>query len=819
MGLKRRDFLKIIGGTALTLPLLECSTRDYHSPVRKDQWVPGIEKWIQSVCQACPGGCGILVRVVDGKAVKIEGNPAHPVNRGRLCPVGQAGLQILYNPDRIKEPMKKIGGRTSEKWKAVSWEEALEILSSKLKELKNSGEAHELVLLNEGNRGMLSEIFDRFMNVFGSPNHFGNDNDNSLIPAFTLTQGIDKALAYDFENSNYILSFGSSFLTSWPSPVQSMRAYAFLRQERPGKKAKIIQIEPRFSITACRSDRWIPIEPGTEGLLALGIAYVIIKESLYDRNFIEKFTFGFEDWKDKNGESHSGFKRLILNKYRLEMVSEATGISVDTIVTLAKEFAANKPAVAVLDNNATQYSNGMYNAMAIHSLNALVGSIDVPGGVLVKRDVPLQELPRVSVDEATKKSLAQPRIDSSDRGRFPFTSSVPSQIPDNILEGKPYTVKLLMLYKSNPLFSSPNSEKYREALEKIPFIVSFSSFIDESTQYADLILPDKTYLEKWQYAESLPVSKVPIMGVGQPAIEDLFNARPTEDVILDLAQRMGTSFASHFPWKSSKDFLFFKIDNLFRARKGIIFTDFFEETQLRLLEDRGWWVPQFSSASQFKEELIKKGGWWDPSYDFGVRSFVFRTPSRKFEFYSQLFERKIEKLAEQLPEGEMGKKEIILKNLNITGEEDSAFLPHYEEPQFKGEEHEYPLHLHIYRPLNLSNEYQANLPWFQEIMGFHLNMTWDSWAEINPETASELGIADSDLIWIESVYGRVRVQAKVYPGAMLDVVNVPYGLGHRALGQWAKNRGINPVELLGTNFDELTGLAVKSSTRVKIYKA
>jgi anaerobic selenocysteine-containing dehydrogenase len=819
MGLKRRDFLKIVGGTALGLPLLDCSTKGYHSSVRKNKWAPGVEKWVQSVCQACPGGCGMLVRVVDGKAVKIEGNPAHPVNRGRLCPVGQAGLQVLYNPDRIKEPLKKIGGRSSQKWESMSWEEALEILGSRLNELKKSGEAHKLVLLNERSSGMLHEIFDRFMNVFGSPNHFGNDSDNSLSPAFNLTQGIDRALAYDFENSNYILSFGSSFLTSWPSPVQSMRAYAFLRQERPGKKAKIIQIEPRFSITASRSDRWIPIEPGTEGLLALGIAYVIIKESLYDRNFIEKFTFGFEDWKDKNGGSHSGFKSLILDRYRSDMVSEATGVSVDTIVTIAKEFAANKPAVAVLDNNATQYSNGMYNALAIHSLNALVGSIDVPGGVLVKREVPLQDLPRVSVDEVTKRSLMQPRVDGSGRGQFPFASSIPFLIPDNILNGKPYPIDSLLLYKSNPLFSSPNSEKYREAFEKIPFIVSFSSFIDESSQYADLILPDKTYLEKWQYAESSSASKVPIVGLGEPAIENLYNARPTEDVILDLAQTMGASFANHFPWKNSKDFLLYKIDNLFRARKGIIFTDHFEETQLRLLEERGWWVSQFSSAGEFKAELMKKGGWWDPTYDFGVRSFVFKTPSRKFEFYSQLFEKKIETLAKQVKENKEDKRGIVLKNLKIVAKGDDVFMPHYEEPQFKGEEKEYPLHLHIFQPLNLPNEYEANQPWFQEIMGFHLNMTWESWAEINPETAVELGIADNDLIWIESVYGKVRVKAKTYSGAMPDVVNVPYGLGHRALGRWAKNSGVNPIELLGSNFDELTGLAVKLSTRVKIYKA
>ncbi len=817
MSLKRRDFLKIVSTSAVALPFLNCSN-DYFSSVREGEWTPKDESWIQSVCQACPGGCGILVRVVDGKAVKIEGNPAHPGNRGALCASGQAGLQLLYNPDRIKGPMKKVEGKNSFEWKSITWDEAMETLVSKLKELKSSGKAHSLVLLSEENGGMLGEIFDRFMTVFGSPNNFNDNSHKSLSKAFHMTQGIDDLLAYDFENTNYILSFGSSFLSNWPSPVQSIRAYAYLRQVRPGKKAKIIQVEPRFSITASRSDQWIPIEPGTEGLLALGIAYVIIKENLYDENYVKKFTFGFEDWRDEKGDSHKGFKSLVLESYRSDFVSETTGISVDTIVSLAKDFAVNRPAVAILDKNATNYSNGLYNAMAIHSLNALVGSIDVPGGVLVRRKAPIQELPGVSIDESTQKSLLQPRIDSSEEGRFPFAASVPALIPENILKNNPYPVKMLLLKNSNPVFSSPNGEVFKQALEKIPFVVSFSSFMDETTQYADLILPDKTYFEKHYYVESPSVSTLPIVAVGKPVLENVFNARATEDVVLDMAQRMGPTFASQFPWKNSKDFLSFKMESLFHAHKGIVFADLFEEAQLKLLEDRGWWVPQFSSASEFKAELMEKGGWWDPSYAFGVRSYVLKTPSRKFEFYSQLFKEKFDKIVHQQGDPEVDLTRSRLEALKIEARGDDVFLPHYEVPRFNGKEDEYPFHLYIYHPLNLSNEYHANQPWFQEIMGFHLNMSWDSWAEINPDTAAELGIEDGDLIWIESGSKRVQVTVKIYPGTIPDVVSVPYGLGHKTFGRWAKNRGINPVELLETEFDELTGLSIKFSARVKIYK-
>ena len=814
MSLKRRDFFRIVAGSVLSFPILGCSTKNYFSPIRKNQWQAGIEEWIESICQACPGGCGILVRVVDGKAVKIEGNPAHPINRGKLCPIGQSGLQMLYNPDRIKGPMKKVGGRDSTVWTEISWDEGMEIVVSKLKQLSDSGEAHRTLLLTERNRGMSHEILERFMRAYGSPNYVNDDPDRSLTQAFYFSQGIGHLLAYDVENSNCIISFSTNFLTHWPSPVQSMRAYSYLRQGRPGKKAKIIQVEPRFSITASRADRWIPIKPGTEGLLALGIAYVIIKESLYDRNFIEKFTFGFDDWVDERGETHHGYRKLILDRYRSDFVSEATGVTVDGIVTLAKEFAANKPAVAILDNNVTNYSNGLYNALAIHSLNALVGSIDVPGGVLVRRDVPLQGLPQIPRDQTAQAGLSQPRIDSSEKNEFPLAASMPSLIPDNILTGKPYPIDLLLLVKSNPLFSSTSSKAYRKAFEKIPYIVSFSSFMDESSQQADLILPDNTYLEKHLYVESSPVSKTPVLGIAKPVVKNLYNTAAMEDVILDMAQRLGESVASHFPWKNSRDFVLYKIGKMFQARKGIIFSDYFEETQLTLLEERGWWAPQFSSASEFNQELLKKGGWWDPAYDFGVRSYVFRTPSIRFEFFSQLLAARFAELKTR----NLGNN-TRADRLDRESQGDDIFMPHYEKPEFQGDEKEYPFHLYIHQPFSLSHEYGADQPWSLEAIGFHLNMTWDSWAEINPHDAVELGVSDNDLIWIESAAGKVRTRAKIYLGAMPGVVSIPFGLGHRALGQWARDRGINPLELVETTLDAMTGLSLRFTARIKVYKA
>ena len=160
------------------------------------------------------------------------------------------------------------------------------------------------------------------------------------------------------------------FSRPFVSPVRMLRVYGYLRQERPGPKAKIIQIESRFSATAAKADEWVPINPGTEGALALGIAYILIREGLYDRPFVDSRTFGFEDWKDSDGKTHVGFKKLVLQEYNVDAVARVTGVPVATVLRIAKEFATHRPAIAVGQMAST---NALYSLMAVHALNALVG--------------------------------------------------------------------------------------------------------------------------------------------------------------------------------------------------------------------------------------------------------------------------------------------------------------------------------------------------------------------------------------------------------------------------------------------------------------
>jgi anaerobic selenocysteine-containing dehydrogenase len=206
--------------------------------------------------------------------------------------------------------------------------------------------------------------------------------------------------------------------------------------------------------------------------------------------------------------------------------------------------------------------------------------------------------------------------------------------------------------------------------------------------------------------------------------------------------------------------------------------------------------------------------WYDPPYDFQQWDEVLITHSGRFEFYSQHLRDTLESLAE----GDAHKLEAMLQGLQLQAREDELLLPHYEPARYVGDEDEYPFHLNVYELMVYAEGGGPNSPWLQGTFGLHVQEMWDSWVEINPETAEALGIADGEEVWVESPVGRIRTKARLYPGAMPNVVNMPLGQGHTAVGRWAKDRGANPHGIVGDESDLLAGLAAKLATRVKVYK-
>jgi len=762
--ISRRTFLQLAGVSAAAAAVYKSSGSILAALNVIDKETPaGEEKWVHSVCQLCPAECGLRVRVVGDVAVKIGGNHQNPSNQGRTCPKGQVGLQLLYNPDRVRAPLKRVGERGEGRWQAISWDEAIGIVASRLRALRMAGTPERMAFLYERPAGLLEETILYFCQAMGTPNAIDVRPD-ALSKAVLLTQGWDARPAYHLEGTRHLLNFNYPLVESAQPTVRLLGAYSFMRRGRPGDRTHIVQIEPRLSVTGIKADEWVPIKPGTEGLLALGLAWVILFEHLYDKAFVTQHCHGFEEW-----------SQSVLQEYPPERLAPLTGVSERTITRLAREFADMSPALAIGGDAVGQQTNGLASQLAIHSLNALVGSIDVPGGVMMQHSPPLTPWPDVYMDDVTSQGLTQPSIDGSER--YPLGRSTVHQLPEGILAEDPYPLEALFLYRANPLHESPDHEAWQEALKGVPLIVSFDSFIEETSSYADYILPNHTFLERWIAAPVQPSLGYPVLAFGQPVVEPLYDTRALGDVVIQLVQRIGGAPGASFPWSDYLELLHLRLEDLVATRRGTIRAD---------------------TLDKFWQELAERGTWFDPPYHFAGGDQrnpekwerALATPSGKFEFTPH-----------------------ALQELSLSP-------PYYELPRYVGEEDEYPFHLQLYTLMTQpSGPGAANLPHLHELYGLHIKQMWGNWVEINPETAHELGIEEWDEVWVESPVGRIRLPARLYPGLPPDTVCTPTGLGHVAGGRWTVGIGANPETLVSNQYvDELTGLVARQGVRVKIHK-
>ena len=364
-----------------------------------------------------------------------------------------------------------------------------------------------------------------------------------------------------------------------------------------------------------------------------------------------------------------------------------------------------------------------------------------------------------------------------------------------MITGKPYRPKILFLYYTNPLFSNPSSDLFAKAFAQIPLIISFSPYMDDTTSFADLILPDRTPLERWQDDPVFLNNGFPVLGIRQPVIDPLYQTKATGDVLLQLAKSLGGEIQKAFPWNDFKEVLLYGIKGVFDAKRGDTFGLQFEQAWTRLLERGGWAAPSYRTFEEFWKQLHEKGGWWDPIYDFKEWDRVFRTPTKKFEFYAQALKQ-------------------IHPTFTSKGLKDLSFFPHWEE--WKNERamrRSIPLHLNVFRTMTLTGSRNANQPWLQASVGSYLFERWETWVEINPETAKRYGIADEDWVWVESPKGKMKVKAKLYKGAMPDVVNIPFGEGHtirRSLGKRFGRKSLPTHRRRFGSFDRISDQRIHS---------
>jgi anaerobic selenocysteine-containing dehydrogenase len=589
MELNRRRFLGFTAGaaagTVVGVPVSK-TLSDWVAATDEIVYPPrGVEDSVLSICQMCPGGCGLRVRRIDGRPVKLDGNSLHPINGGRLCPRGQAALQSLYHPDRLTQPLRRVGPRGAlDSFQPTSWEEALDEIAERLRLLRQVGRPESLALLRGHSRGIGIRLAQRFLSVFGSPNDISLDRgEEAASLALSYSQGIHAPPSYDLQSTDYVLSLGSALLEASNSPVHVMRAYGEFRQGRPGRRGKLVQIESRLSLTGSSADEWIAVRPGSEGVLALGLAHVLVSEGLYDRDFVSFRTHGFGPYRDRSGSSREGLRFFLEENYYLERVANQTGVPGSVILRLAREFAAARNRLAVGPRRGPLLPGRLFDHLAVQVLNALAGNLDAPGGVLVAEDTPIADLPALPADPIAQEGLARPRLDGVDSD-IPLKSD-PEGFAEALERGAAYPLEVLFVLAADPAFASFSPTLFAEVLQKVPLIVSCTPLANDTSLLADFILPEAHFLETWELDTTPPGIPYPVVSLARPATETpRGEARPVSEILAALAKRVGGEVEKAFAWKDLTDLLRHEVEGLFEARRGTIMGTPFDEAWVRMME-------------------------------------------------------------------------------------------------------------------------------------------------------------------------------------------------------------------------------------------
>jgi thiosulfate reductase / polysulfide reductase chain A len=528
-------------------------------------------KEVYSICFMCTQRCPIRVLVENDDVVWIEGNPH--VDRG-LCAKGSAGLSLLHDHERPQYPMIRTGARGAGQWRRATWDEALDYVADKL---KNIIAAHgpQSVLWGERNN-LNTHIVRTFMNGLGSPNHFTHE---SLCRGSSLTAiGSLTGYAYwpaevgvDYANTRHLILYGRNLLES----LDNMKATNSLLDSME-KGAKLTYIDPRVSVTATKADRYWMIRPGTDLALNYALIRTILKERLYDQDYVQRWVTGLAEL------------QAFVEPYTPEWAEAETGIPAGEIVALAREAAAIKPAVAFhFGYRSSHYTNDIHTRRSIIMLNALMGSIEAKGGIIFKKtpkDAGHAGVRKYSDQEFPK--ITHPRFDGAGEARFPIINAFhgnAQQLAPAILNEDPYPIKALFANRFDPLTSIPDAAATRRALDKLDLVVAIDVNYSETAWYADVILPESMYLERDDCIQVVTGLK-PTLYMRRQAVTPRYDTLPAWLIIKKLADRLG--LGKYLPYETIEDIWKFQLKDLKVKIEDFAAKGFVPLTDKTLLWDR-----------------------------------------------------------------------------------------------------------------------------------------------------------------------------------------------------------------------------------------
>lgn len=839
MEIKRRDFLKISGaaGAALTvqLPVLNALAVKADGDKTSRQGAQSSEgRWIASTCQSCTAWCPIEIRVEEGRAVKVRGNHLCKANNGFCCPKGHMGLQLVYDPDRIKMPLKRTnpekGRGVDPRFVPITWDEALDTIAEKLVTLRNNGESHKFLLMRGRYSPTTTNIaYGLFPEIYGSPNNISHSaicaEGEKFGPYFT--EGFWGYRDYDLPRTKYLLIWGCDPLSSNRQLPNTINKFGALLD-----KATVAVVDPRFSNSAAKGHHWLPIKPGEDSALALAMAHVILTKGLWHKPFVGDFNDGKNRFVAKKSVRENLFAEIhthgLVRWWNLALkdatpawAEEKTGISSDLIEKVATDMGRVAPRVAVwMGPGPVMSPRGAYASSAIHALNGLLGSVDNEGGTLRQPSVPLGKLPdhAAYVDDIARTGRKQPKIDQRGTKKFPAMARgragsgvVTNNVPNAVLSEDPYEIKMAIGYWNNFNFSGHDTRRWDDAMAKIPFYVQVTTHPSEMAQFADIVLPAPLSPFEQTNIMTNKANTYAHVSIQQPVIKRLWDTKPFEtEIVWLLAEKMkekGFALLYDYFAKEFKDPENGKSPNS---------PESFAEITAKIFSHPVW-----APAEPLKGDTIdgwadfkQKGIYNSEPYNFRTLWGNFGTVTKKFEFYSETLK---QSLAEHAAKHNTDIDDI-LATTGYVGRGEQAFIPHYEPPLRVDDPKQYPFLFIDYKSRLNGEGRSQNAPWYYEFKKVDLgDERWEDLIKINPEDGRKLGIQTGDMVRVTSMAGSIVVKAKLWEGLRPGTVAKCFGQGHWAYGRVAATdyhqaipRGGNNNELIPDVYEPMTGSSARN---------
>jgi thiosulfate reductase/polysulfide reductase chain A len=531
--ISRRQFLQAAGVAATVATAAATTTAEVHPP----GWGGSTRtQQIATNCEMCFWRCGVMAEVANGKLIKLRGNPHHPLTQGKLCARGNAGVKLLYDPDRLKRPMVRTGPRGFGQFKDISWSEALDLLSTKLKELKKKYGSESVAYFPHG---VGAGWFGTLIKAFGSP--------NSAEPSFAQCRGprdvgyqltfgrpVNSPEPIDLSESKLIVLIGSHIGEN----VFTSQVTAFA--EGLARGSKLLVVDPRFSTAASKANWWLQIKPGTDTALLLAWMNILVGEKLCDQDYLDKYAIGLTELQDH------------ISQYTPEWAAPITEISAQQIRDTAHAMAEARPAVAIHPGrHVTWYGNDTQRARAMAILTALLGAYGRKGGMFLPTKL-------------TQGRISLPPMPDSEKGRgdrdpgsYPLASEESQGLPQGLIKttatGSPYPIKGWVVWGQNVLESIPQRQITMKAIEQLDFLCVVDVMPMEQANYADLVLPEATYLERYDPPHVATTAKRPFVAVRQPVVDPMYDSKPGWWIAKETAKRLDLS--DYYPWADPADHL------------------------------------------------------------------------------------------------------------------------------------------------------------------------------------------------------------------------------------------------------------------------